>query len=509
MARWQEPQRFPVSIRIWVSTLLLALGCVAAQASEGSDPAPTAPMPAVTRHTGVFGGVPVHYTATAQWLAVSGPDGRGGARIFSVAYTKDGIDTALGRPVMFLFNGGPGSAAIWLHMGAFGPRRIDVPEEGVGAGVAPYGLKDNPSSLLDVADLVFIDPVGTGFSHAVGPSKDDDFWTLTADADSVSEFIRIWLATNRRENSPKYLLGESYGSVRAAVVIRNLQGGKPGKITFNGLILLGQDLDTTETQQTPGNDTPFVIYLPTYAVTAWYHGKIDRSDRTLDAFLEDAREFARGEYARALFLGSSISSDERKRVAARAAAFMGLPAALIERENLRIGTAQFLRELCKDDGKILIRSDTRYTVPATETVFEQGGVSDPPGLYEAFTAAGSDYLRSELRVVSDSPYVLLANAKWDYTLPDGLNHQQTYHNVAPFVATAMRANTGMRLFMGSGYYDLLAAFMSMERTATHSGLPLDRITMRTYPSGHMIFVSKPSLAQLAEDLRAFIRSGSP
>jgi len=175
---------------------------------------------------------------------------------------------------------------------------------------------------------------------------------------------------------------------------------------------------------------------------------------------------------------------------------------------LRIGTGQFLRELLKDQGRILIRSDTRYSIATTETVFAKDQISDPPGVYEAFTAVGADYLRRELGVAGDRPYVLTADANWDYTLPDGINNQQTYHNVAPYVATAMRANPAMRMFVASGYYDMLAAFHSMERTVSHSGLPPDRITMKYYPSGHMIFLNKPSLEQLSADLRIFFRDVS-
>lgn len=468
------------------------------------------PKTFVTRHKGIFGGSPLPYTATAGETFITNSNGATVASIFTVAYTKDGVTDPPHRPVTFLFNGGPGSSAIWLHMGAFGPRRIEVPPDAQSAGLPPYPLSDNPSSLLDVTDLVFVDPVGTGFSRALGSAKNEDFWSLIQDADSVSGFIRDWLARNHRENSPKYLLGESYGSVRAAVVIRDLANDAPGKITFNGLILLGQDLDTSETQQTAGNDMPFVIYLPTYAATAWYYGKVDKIGHTFEGFLQAARDFARTDYQAALFQGSTISSSERQRVAARVAAFIGLPQALIERENLRIGTAQYLRELLKDEGKVLIRMDTRYSIASAESVNSRAPTGvNLPGIGEAFAAAGGDYLRRELGVTMERPYSVLAEiSRWDYTLPDGINNQQTYHNVAPYVATAMRANPGMRMFVGSGYYDMLAAFFSMERTVSHSGLPLDRITTKSYPSGHMIYLNKPSLQHLSADLRQFIAAGS-
>jgi len=469
--------------------------------------AQAAPEAFVSHHKGVFGGVALNYTATVAGTFLTDTAGAVVADMVTVAYTRDSAD-ASHRPVTFLYNGGPGSSSAWLHMGAFGPRRIELPSDAQNVGVAPYPLADNPASLLDVTDLVFIDPIGTGFSHALGSAKNADYWNLIADADSVTELIRTWLAKNRRENSPKYMVGESYGSERAAVVVHELQNGAPGKITFNGLILLGQDLDTTETQQTAGNDMPYVIYLPTYAATAWYHHKIDRTGRTFEGLLAEAREFARTDYAAALFAGSTIAPEELHRVAARMSQLTSLPQGLIEREGLRIGTAQFLRELLKDQGRILIRSDTRYSIATTETVFAKDQISDPPGVYEAFTAVGADYLRRELGVAGDRPYVLTADANWDYTLPDGINNQQTYHNVAPYVATAMRANPAMRMFVASGYYDMLAAFHSMERTVSHSGLPSDRITMKYYPSGHMIFLNKPSLEQLSADLRIFFRDVS-
>jgi carboxypeptidase C (cathepsin A) len=489
---------------------LRVLLLLVAALSSTATPAQVAPRMFVTHHKGVFGGTPMSYTAAAGETFITNAAGEPAASFFAVTYTKDGGTDPARRPVTFLFNGGPGSSTIWLHMGAFGPRRIDLPADATNAGLPPYPLTDNTESLLDVTDLVFIDTVGSGFSHALGAAKNEDYWNTIADADSVTSFIRMWLAANRRENSPKYLLGESYGSVRAALVIHNLQDSATGKITFNGLILLGQDLDTTETQQTAGNDMPYVIYLPTYAATAWYHGKIDRAGRTFEGFLQEAREFAITDYQAALFRGTSIAAADRARIAARVGSFTGLPQALIERENLRIGTAQYLRELLKDERKVIIRSDTRYVVDATEAVFDKGPVGDPPGVNEAFAAGGGDYLRRELGVGFERPYEIeSAVSKWDYTLPENMNGQQTYHNVAPLVAAAMRGNPAMKLFMGSGYYDLMAAVVSMERTASHSGLPAPRITLKYYQAGHMIFLNKASLQQLSADVRHFITGSMP
>jgi carboxypeptidase C (cathepsin A) len=485
-------------ILCWITVVLAAPICASAAAVEPA-------RPFISHHQGTFGGSALKYTVTAGDLVVNDASGAPLATFFTVSYTQDSARPS--RPVTFLWNGGPGSSSLWLHMGAFGPRRVDLPANAVPAGVPPYPLVDNASSLLDVTDLVFVDPVGAGYSRPAGQHQAQEFYNIIADGDTFTSFIRAWLDTNGRNNSPKFVLGESYGSVRAGVVVRALSGGNPSTITLNGLILLGQDMDTTETQQTPGNDMPYVIYLPTYAAAAWWHGKVSHEGRTLTTFLQEARDCARTELGPALFLGSAISPAERSKVAAHMAALIGLPQALIERENLRIGTAQFVRELLRAEGRVLIRSDMRYTVAAMAAVFDQGGAAEPPGVPEAIAAGGAQYFRKELGIDMPMPYSVAPEPKWDYTLPEG-NQQQTYHNVTPYVATAMRANPAMRLFLGSGIYDGLAAIHSAERTASHGGLPLERVVVEHYPAGHMIFLEKAALESLANDLRTFIRAGS-
>ena len=486
---------------------LQAILAVALALAPGIAIAQTPPPASFLSHgRGTFGGERVDYTVRSGETIVDMGPGKPAARMFTVAYTRTGVKDTAHRPVTFLFNGGPGSSSIWLHVGSFGPKRVRLPDGAEPIGVAPYAIEANPSSLLDVTDLVFIDPVGAGFSEAIPASENPRFANLIDDAQSFARFIGDWLIANGRANSPKYLLGESYGSVRAPLILRNLAAGDYAKVSFNGLILLGQDMDTTETQQSAGNDMPYVIYLPTYAMTAWQHGKIDRAGRSLEQIYAEASTFARTDYAAALFQGSSLPAAERMRIAVRMSALIGLPASLIANEDLRIGTAMFSRELLKDEHRLLIRSDTRFTAPATEAANDRvplGG--DPPGLREAITAAGNSYLRGELGITLPRPYRVVAGGDWDYTLPDRANPQQTYHNVAPYVTAAMRDNPAMRMFVGSGYFDMLAAPLSAERTVNHSGLPRERITVRNYPVGHMIFISKPSLVALSADLRRFIR----
>jgi len=480
---------------------------IPARAQEAQD-MPAAPAPAprefVSRHEGVFGGRKIAYTATAGDTIVKLENGKM-ARIFAFSYVQNDRKDP-NRPVTFVFNGGPGTASVWLHMGAFGPRRVKLPDDNASAGLPPYTLENNADSLLDVTDLVFIDPVGAGYSRAIPPTDDGKFYNLIDDADSFTQFVQNWRIRNGRQNSPLYILGESYGSVRAGVMVRNLRRGV-AKIVPNGVILLGQDMDTTITQQTPGNDMPFVLYLPTYAVTAWYHNKVPRNGRTLEQVYAEAREFAYKDLQSALFLGSALPASERTRIAARMAEMTGLPQALIERENLRVGTAVFLRELLRDERRILIRSDTRFTTPATEVYHDKEAITDVPGLVEAFQSAGAAYYRQELGVTLPDLFDLDGPETWDYSLPDGINVQQTYHDVTPYVAAAMRDNPGMRLFFGSGEYDLMAAPLSVERNYTHGGIPLDRVTAKTYPAGHMIFISKSSLGKLSKDVRDFIVAG--
>jgi carboxypeptidase C (cathepsin A) len=280
-----------------------------------------APIVSVTRHTGQFGGVSVAYTATARETYLKGDDGAPRASIYSTAYVKDGADPR--RPVTFLFNGGPGSASLWLHMGAFGPKRVAIPSDARDDGAPPYPIVDNPESLLDVTDIVFIDPVGTGFSRALGKVEAKEFWGVTKDAKSVAQFIRGWLSDNNRWNAPKYLGGESYGTTRSAAVAKELEGSY-NDVALNGIILISTILDFGAQAEVPGNEMAYVVNMPTMAATAWYHNKVANRPSDLASFVAEARAFAGGEYLSALIKGSALPADERANVRAKLARFGNL-----------------------------------------------------------------------------------------------------------------------------------------------------------------------------------------
>ena len=326
--------------------LFLALSCASAAAAQKEEapakkeePATTrAPNVSVTRHSGTFGGQRVSYVATAGETFLKDKEGVPRASIFSISYVKEGRDP--NRPVTFLFNGGPGSGSVWLHMGAFGPKRVAIPSDATDDAGPPYPILDNPDSLLDVSDIVFIDPVGTGFSHALGKTDPKDFYGVTKDAESIAEFIRLWLNENGRWNAPKYLGGESYGTTRSAAVVNQLEGTY-NDVALNGVILISTVLDFGAGADTPGNEMTHILNLPSMAATALYHGKAQAS--STEAFVEEARRYAMGPYAAALLKGQRISPQERNEVRRELARFTGLSEAYLEQADLRVTPARFYK----------------------------------------------------------------------------------------------------------------------------------------------------------------------
>ena len=338
--------------------------------AEAVKPSPEipAPMVSVTHRSGTFGGVKVSYTATAKETYLKADDGMPKASIFSTSYVKDGADP--NRPVTFLFNGGPGSGSLWLHMGAFGPKRVAIPSDARDDGAPPYPIADNPESLLDVTDLVFIDPVGTGFSHALGKTEAKDYWGVTADAKSVAQFIRIWLRDNNRWNAPKFLGGESYGTTRSAAVVNELEGNY-NDVALNGVILISTILDFGAQAEVEGNEMVYVVALPSMAATAWYHDKVADRPASLEEFVAQARTFAAGDYLAALLKGNALGDTERASVRQRLARFTGLSEAYLDKANLRIFPGRFYKELLRDRGLTVGRLDTRYTGKDLDSAGEQ------------------------------------------------------------------------------------------------------------------------------------------
>ena len=461
------------------------------------------PNVSVTRHTGTFGGQRIAYTATAGETYLKAADGTPRAAIFSVAYVKQGPRDP-NRPVTFLFNGGPGSGSVWLHMGAFGPKRVAIPSDARDDGGPPYPLLDNPDSLLDATDLVFIDPVGTGFSRALGKTEPKEFWGVTKDAQSVAEFIRLWLGENDRWNAPKYLGGESYGTTRSAAVVNELEG-LFNDVSLNGVILISTILDFGAQANVPGNEMPYVLFLPSMAAAAHHHGKAPADAGSLEAFVEEARRFAIGDYASALLQGQRLQGEARADIRRRLARFTGLSETFLDRADLRVTDSRFYKELLRDRGLTIGRLDARYTGRDYDNAGEEP--DNDPSFYSidgGYTAAINGWAREALRYRTDKQYVTIGSVQpWDWDL--GRGDAVYYKNVAPYLGKAMRENSAMRLFVGQGYFDFATPFFGAEYALSRTGIPQDRVQYRYYGSGHMMYVRDDDRSALSRDVRAFIR----
>ena len=494
--------------------LALALAAAAAAYPAAAQPAPakeapdTAPAPvkpptvSVTRHSGTFGGQRVAYTATAGETYLKDKDGTPKAAIFSTAYVKDGRDP--NRPVTFLFNGGPGSGSVWLHMGAFGPKRVAIPSDARDDGGPPYPILDNPDSLLDVTDIVFIDPVGTGFSHALGKTDPKDYWGVTADAKAVAEFIRLWLGQNGRWNAPKYLGGESYGTTRSAAVVNELEGAF-NDVSLNGILLISTILDFGAQATVPGNEMPYMLFLPSMAAAAHFHGKV-ADPPPLDSFVAEARQFAIGDYASALLKGQALQGEERADIRRRLARYTGLSEQFLEAANLRVTDGRFYKELLRDRGLTVGRLDARYTGRDYDNAGEEPD-NDPSfyGIDAGYTAAVNSWIRDGLRFDTERQYVTIGSVgDWDWNIGGG--DAKYYRSVAPYIGKAMRENSGLRVFVGQGYFDFATPFFAAEYSLSRAGFPTGRIEYRYYGSGHMMYVRDDDRAALSRDIRNFIRA---
>lgn len=491
-----------------VAALLLVLAFAPLHAEETKpDSKADAPIPppsvSTTRHKGVFGGVPVSYTAIAGETYLKDKDDKPAAAIFSTSYIKDGpVDPR--RPVTFLFNGGPGSGSVWLHMGAFGPKRVRIPDA-KDDGAPPYPIVDNPSSLLDVTDLVFIDPVGTGFSHALGKTEAKTYWGVTADAKSVAAFIRLWLNEHGRWNAPKFLGGESYGTTRSAAVTKELEGGY-NDVSLNGVILISTILDFGAEAGTEGNEMQYVVTLPSMAATAWYHKHLAVQPAALEPFVQAARDFATGPYLTALAKGNSLPPAERDAVRRQLAQFTGLSETYLENANLRVTTDRFYKELLRDRGLTVGRLDSRYTGTDYDKAGE-GPDNDPSfyGIDGAYTAAINSYARGDLGYRPDRDYVTIGGVRdWDWKIGDGRDGV-AYLNVAPYLSRALRENSALKIFVGQGYFDFATPFYAAEYSLNRPGFPAGRVEFHYYQAGHMMYVHDADLTKLSADIRGFIQ----
>jgi carboxypeptidase C (cathepsin A) len=461
-----------------------------------------------TRHTVVVDGQEIAYTATAGTILLKEEDGEPKAEVFFVAYTKDGIDRTDGRPITFSFNGGPGSSSVWLHLGLLGPRRVLLDPEGH-ALPPPYKLVDNAYSLLDVTDLVFIDPVSTGYSRAVPGEEPKQFHAFDRDLESVGEFIRLYTTRFKRWSSPKFLIGESYGTTRAAG-LSGLMQARHG-MYFNGVMLISAILNFQTARFDTGNDLPYILFLPTYAATAWYHKRLDDElQADLRTTLAEVEAFAQGDYALALMQGSTLSPSDREQVAQRLARYTGLSPVYVAQADLRVGIFRFVKELLRDQRRTVGRLDTRFTGIDRDAAGERFD-SDPSyaAIQGPYTATLNDYVRRELLFESDLPYEILTSRvqPWDYS-----KHQNQYVNVAETLREAMTQNPALKVFVANGYFDLATPYFATRYTFNHLGIDpslQDNISMGYYDAGHMMYVRIPSLVRLKADLARFVRAAIP
>ena len=475
-------------------------------AANDKYPAPAAEeKSSKTNHTIHVNGQELRYTAVAGTLLLKKEDGKPKASIFYIAYTLDGADPAK-RPLTFTFNGGPGSSSIWLHMGALGPRRVPLTAEGQPVA-PPYHVVDNQQTALQFTDLVFIDPVTTGFSRNAPGEDPKQFHGLEGDLDSVSDFIHRYLTRSERWSSPKFLAGESYGTTRAAGLSEYLI--RVHGIYLNGITLISSVLNFQTLGFKPGNDLPYVSFLPSYTAAAWYHKKLsgDLQSGDVEHAVEEARKFASGSYAHALMLGDSLSPAERKQIVDEVARFTGLSPKYVDDSNLRIQDQRFFKELLRDEKKTVGRYDSRLEGVDADAAGEQAEY-DPSyaAVQGAYTAAFNEYVRKELNWQSDLEYNVLTPKVWPWNYSEFTN---SYVDVADRLRFAMTQNQFMRILQVNGYYDLATPLFGTEYTFNHLGLPPNlhkNIAMAYCGAGHMLYLREGCLVTLHKNMDDMYRT---
>jgi carboxypeptidase C (cathepsin A) len=480
------------------------------------------PEPSTTHHSVTIGGREIAYTATAGSIEMTDYDGKPKAEVFYIAYTKDrggeGEDAGTpdrSRPVTFAYNGGPGSSSVWLHMGALGPRRVEFAEKGRGDDQRPewpsppYRLVDNEYSWLDVTDLVFIDPVSTGYSRPVEGESKDQFHGLQEDIQWVGDFIRLWLTREERWLSPKFLAGESYGTTRSAGLSGYLMDAHG--IYLNGITLVSPVLNFQTISFDAGNDTAYWLFLPTYTATAWYHDRLPPElQRDLQAALREAERFAGGDYLLALAKGDALTEQDRERVAAGVARLTGLSARYVLDSNLRVNIFNFTKELLRDERRTVGRYDSRYTGTDRNSI---GASAEYDPSYAvvlgAFGAAVNAYLREDLGYKDDRPYEILTGRVQPWSYASASNR---YADVAETLRSAMTRNPAMRVLVASGYFDLATPYYAATYTIDHLGLApalRDHIQQTYYGAGHMMYLRHADLAKLKDDAARFYGAALP
>jgi len=487
-----------------------------AKPAEKPAEAPSAPPKeesSASDHSIKIGSQTIPYKATVGSLLLKNEKDEPEALIFYTSYIRSDVKDLSQRPIAFVYNGGPGSASIWLHMGSFGPKRVATINAGV-TPPAPYKLEDNPNCLLDKADLVFIDPVGTGFSRAVGKAQDKDFWGVDQDARSLAQFVQAFVSRNNRWNSPKFLIGESYGTFRNAVLANVLQSRY--NLYLNGLVMISSVWDLGTISFYPGQDLAYILYLPSYAATAWYHKVLTDRPENLNSFLDEASKFAKGEYADALLKGSTLSDAEKSAVAKKYARFTGLSEDYVMKSDLRVKLFQFMQELQRSRGLTTGRLDARFSGP-TYNLISDSADYDPQetAISGAFVAAFNQYVREELKYNPDREYHVFAHFgenhwDWKHSTGEGAFFPGS-PNVMLDLANAIITNTRLQVEMEDGVYDLATPFSESEYATEHLGLPANlqkNIHHKMYEAGHMMYLRDEDLTKLKSNVAAFLDSAS-
>jgi carboxypeptidase C (cathepsin A) len=458
----------------------------------------------ITKHSIILNGNRIDYTATAGTILLKNAKGKATGSIFYIAYTKDGVKDPATRPIMFCFNGGPGGASIWVHLGAFGPKKSLLDDDGFPVVPPPGKLIDNEFSALDLTDLVFIDPISTGYSRALPGESTRQFYGYEKDVESTGDFIRLYITRNQRWLSPKFLAGESYATTRVSGLSNHLQQ-KYGMF-LNGIILISVVINWQNTDWSIGNDMGYITFLPSYTAAAWYHKKLnpELTQMGLRTVLDKAEEFALNEFAWALHQGDMLSPDKKKEIIQKLSFFTGLSETFLERSNMRVTENRFYKELLRDEGKTVGRLDARYTGVDREAAGEAPDFDQSWSIaIGSYVSLINDYIRRDLNYHNDLPYTWLASVQpWPLS-PGG----RGFLNAAETLRQAMHLNPALKVLIASGYYDFATPYFDADYTVAHMDLDPklhQNITTAYYESGHMMYVHKESHRKFRADLEKFI-----
>lgn len=499
-------------IAYWIIYIALTFAFVEGSTEESSheekqsiivDPVKDAHEFSETTHKITINGKKFPYKAVAGTLVLKDAENKSKAKIFFVSYSKDGVENQSSRPITFCFNGGPGSSSVWLHLGGFGPKRVKLTDQG--EPVLPYQLSDNEYTLLEATDLVFIDPVSTGFSRTVPGESPKQYHGVDEDIKSIAEFIRLYTTHFSRWESPKFIAGESYGTTRAAKLALYLHDET--KMYLNGLILVSSVLHFQSIDFSTNNDLPYIVFLPSYTAAAWYHKRLPQNlqDKSLDDVVAEVEKFALNDYSLAILKGDLLDKEKKDQVVEKLAYYTGLSSKYIEKNNLRVSLYRFVKELLNDDSLTIGRFDARFKgmdIDPVSNSMEYDPSTDV--VFGVFTATFNEYVRRQLKWERDDSYYILANVwPWNYG-----NATNQYLNVSDALKEVMVRNTRLRVFVANGMYDLATPYFATEYTFNHMNLApflKDHVKMQYYDAGHMMYIHYPSLIKLTGDLKEFIQ----